>query len=303
MEYEKEPQSLSPWVLGGRVLFTLALAGCIWFIFSNSMAVADVSSVSSGRVLQLLQAGSLVLEILKPGLHVHVLGGHVVGLLVFVGHVACFGHGGKKVLVVLLRHPVGQADTAAVTGIRVFTAGFQIAARFSKGSIQRSAGCVVVLAFQAEVRGVDDLCVVGAAGRCCRVVLRINSGAIVCAAFQRHGVQTVIGCHGAVHSGAVGQVIDAGGVLLAVRLGVVAAGGGELLVVGVAVPNLGEQGKGVGGSVGVVLAVVLFAAGGQGQHQQCCQQQCDDFLYVHFVSSVFNVFAGSTGSFLPSPKP
>ena len=56
MEYEKEPKSLSPWVLGGRVLFTLALAGCIWFIFSNSMAVADVSSVSSGRVLQLLQA-------------------------------------------------------------------------------------------------------------------------------------------------------------------------------------------------------------------------------------------------------
>ena len=56
MEYEKEPQSLSPWVLGGRVLLTLALAGCIWFIFSNSMAVADVSSVSSGRVLQLLQA-------------------------------------------------------------------------------------------------------------------------------------------------------------------------------------------------------------------------------------------------------
>lgn len=38
------------------MLFTLALAGCIWFIFSNSMAVADVSSVSSGRVLQLLQA-------------------------------------------------------------------------------------------------------------------------------------------------------------------------------------------------------------------------------------------------------
>ena len=56
MDYEKEPQSLSPWVLGGRVLFTLALVGCIWFIFSNSMAVADVSSVSSGRVLQLLQA-------------------------------------------------------------------------------------------------------------------------------------------------------------------------------------------------------------------------------------------------------
>ena len=56
MEYEKEPQSLSPWVLGGRVLFTLALVGCIWFIFSNSMKIASVSSVSSGRMLQLLQA-------------------------------------------------------------------------------------------------------------------------------------------------------------------------------------------------------------------------------------------------------
>ena len=31
----------------------------------------------------------------------------------------------------------------------------------------------------------------------------LNSGAVVCTAFQRHGVQTVIGCHGAVHSGAV----------------------------------------------------------------------------------------------------
>ena len=66
MEYEKEPQSLSPWVLGGRVLFTLALAGCIWFIFSNSMAVADVSSVSSGRVLQLLQA--VLRRLVMPGL-------------------------------------------------------------------------------------------------------------------------------------------------------------------------------------------------------------------------------------------
>ena len=46
----------SLWVIAGRVVFTVALIACIWFIFSNSMAVADVSSVSSGRVLQLLQA-------------------------------------------------------------------------------------------------------------------------------------------------------------------------------------------------------------------------------------------------------
>jgi VanZ family protein len=48
-------ERLSPWVIVGRVVFTLALAGCIWFIFSNSMAVAQVSSASSGRVLQLMQ--------------------------------------------------------------------------------------------------------------------------------------------------------------------------------------------------------------------------------------------------------
>lgn len=52
----KKEQHPSPWLIAGRVVFTLALIGCIWFIFSNSMAVADVSSVSSGRVLQLLQA-------------------------------------------------------------------------------------------------------------------------------------------------------------------------------------------------------------------------------------------------------
>ena len=52
----KKEQHPSPWLIAGRVMFTLALIGCIAFIFSNSMAVAEVSSVSSGRVLQLLQA-------------------------------------------------------------------------------------------------------------------------------------------------------------------------------------------------------------------------------------------------------
>ena len=45
----------SPWLIAGRVIFTLALVGCIVFIFSNSMEIADVSSMSSGRVLALLQ--------------------------------------------------------------------------------------------------------------------------------------------------------------------------------------------------------------------------------------------------------
>ena len=46
---------ISPWVIAGRVVFTLALVGCVAFIFSNSMAVASVSSHSSGRALTLLQ--------------------------------------------------------------------------------------------------------------------------------------------------------------------------------------------------------------------------------------------------------
>ena len=55
MDERTQNERLSPWVIVGRVVFTLALAGCIWFIFSNSMAVAQVSSASSGRVLTLLQ--------------------------------------------------------------------------------------------------------------------------------------------------------------------------------------------------------------------------------------------------------
>ena len=48
-------QKLSPWLLAGRVIFTLALIGCVAFIFSNSLKIADDSSVSSGRVLIWLQ--------------------------------------------------------------------------------------------------------------------------------------------------------------------------------------------------------------------------------------------------------
>ena len=55
MDERTQNERLSPWVIVGRVVFTLALAGCIWIIFSNSMAVAQVSSASSGRVLTLLQ--------------------------------------------------------------------------------------------------------------------------------------------------------------------------------------------------------------------------------------------------------
>ena len=56
MDESTQNERLSPWVIVGRVVFTLALAGCIWFIFSNSMKIASVSTMSSSRVLTLLQA-------------------------------------------------------------------------------------------------------------------------------------------------------------------------------------------------------------------------------------------------------
>ena len=55
MDERTQNERLSPWVIVGRVVFTLALAGCIWFIFSNSMAVAQGARAASGRVLTLLQ--------------------------------------------------------------------------------------------------------------------------------------------------------------------------------------------------------------------------------------------------------
>ncbi len=51
VERYNDTERTSLWVIAGRVVFTVALIACIWFIFSNSMAVATVSSGSSGRVL------------------------------------------------------------------------------------------------------------------------------------------------------------------------------------------------------------------------------------------------------------
>ena len=52
---ESNMQKTSPWLIATRVLFTFALIACIVFIFSNSMQIADVSSVASGRALTLLR--------------------------------------------------------------------------------------------------------------------------------------------------------------------------------------------------------------------------------------------------------
>ena len=56
MERYNDTERTSLWVMAGRVIFTAALIACVWFIFSNSMAVAAVSEQSSGKVLHLMQA-------------------------------------------------------------------------------------------------------------------------------------------------------------------------------------------------------------------------------------------------------
>ena len=66
MERYNDTERTSLWVIAGRVVFTVALIACIWFIFSNSMAVADVSSSESGRVLVLLQG--ILRRLGHPGL-------------------------------------------------------------------------------------------------------------------------------------------------------------------------------------------------------------------------------------------
>lgn len=52
---QEQNQRTSPWFIAWRVIFTFALIGCIVFIFSNSLQIADVSEGASGRVLGILQ--------------------------------------------------------------------------------------------------------------------------------------------------------------------------------------------------------------------------------------------------------
>ena len=71
----KKTTCVNPWLLVGRVLFTAALLGTMVFIFSNSMAVADVSNQASGTAQHLLytlieKAG---LSELKPVFTMHVI--------------------------------------------------------------------------------------------------------------------------------------------------------------------------------------------------------------------------------------
>lgn len=62
--------SVSPWLIVGRVIFTFGLIACIVFIFSNSMKVGNVSEAASGRVLALVQ--KVLTRLGMPGVASHV---------------------------------------------------------------------------------------------------------------------------------------------------------------------------------------------------------------------------------------
>ena len=70
MERYNDTERTSLWVIAGRVVFTVALIACIWFIFSNSMAVATVSTGSSGRVLAWMRI--ILRRLGQPGLAEHL---------------------------------------------------------------------------------------------------------------------------------------------------------------------------------------------------------------------------------------
>ncbi|MDD4851301.1 MAG: VanZ family protein [Gemmiger sp.] len=51
-----QQSKINPWLLAFRVIFTLAVGGCILFIFGNSLQAAAVSSVRSQSVMRVLNS-------------------------------------------------------------------------------------------------------------------------------------------------------------------------------------------------------------------------------------------------------
>ena len=44
----------SPWIIAFRVVFTIALIWCVFFIFSNSLQIGEVSSVRSQQAMEII---------------------------------------------------------------------------------------------------------------------------------------------------------------------------------------------------------------------------------------------------------
>ena len=105
---------ISPWVIAGRVVFTLALVGCVAFIFSNSMAVASVSSHSSGRVLTLLQG--ILRRLGHPGMAAR-LTQHIVRKLAHFCEYTLEGFLLMLCMRVYSRHPLWHISVPLLGGV------------------------------------------------------------------------------------------------------------------------------------------------------------------------------------------
>ena len=102
------------WVVAGRVVFTVALIACIWFIFSNSMAVATVSSGSSGRVLAWMRI--ILRRLGQPGLAEH-LTMHIVRKLAHFCEYALEGFLLMLCMRVYSRHPLRHITVPMLGGV------------------------------------------------------------------------------------------------------------------------------------------------------------------------------------------
>ena len=104
----------SLWVIAGRVVFTVALIACIWFIFSNSMAVATVSSGASGRVLAWMRI--ILRRLGQPGLAEH-LTMHIVRKLAHFCEYALEGFLLMLCMRVYSRHPLRHITVPMLGGV------------------------------------------------------------------------------------------------------------------------------------------------------------------------------------------
>lgn len=113
MEYHNRERT-SPWVIVGRVAFTAALIACIWFIFSNSMAVATVSSGASGRVLAWMRI--ILRRLGQPGLAEH-LTMHIVRKLAHFCEYTLEGFLLMLCMRVYSRHPLRHITVPMLGGV------------------------------------------------------------------------------------------------------------------------------------------------------------------------------------------
>ena len=113
MEYNNKERT-SLWVIAGRTAFTAALIACIWFIFSNSMAVATVSSGSSGRVLAWMRI--ILRRLGQPGLADH-LTMHIVRKLAHFCEYMLEGFLLMLCMRVYSRHPLRHITVPMLGGV------------------------------------------------------------------------------------------------------------------------------------------------------------------------------------------